>query len=293
MYVVAGVSGKTGSVVAETLLSAGKKVRVIVRDAAKGELWRARGADVAVASLDDALSLGRALEGATGAYLLSPQDPASADPISDGWRIGDAMARAVETRHVPHLVFLSTMGAERADGTGIARTLHAAEERLAGVPTAITLVRGAYFLQNWAPSLSAAAQGVFPTFIEPERQLAMVSTRDLGLVAARALLEGPPAARRSIADVVGPREYCPRVLAELAAKLLGRPVAVAHAPLDSVVPTLTSFGASPAFAQQVQLLHQAIEQDGFGALNTSRGRLVRGTETAEDVFATLTATARP
>src|SRR5690349_15883619 len=106
MYVVAGISGKTGSVVAQTLLSAGEKIRVVVRDAAKGEPWRARGAEVALAALDDAPAVGRALEGAAGAYLLSPQNPASADPISDGWRIADAIARAVESSRVPHVVFL-------------------------------------------------------------------------------------------------------------------------------------------------------------------------------------------
>src|SRR5437016_5265158 len=72
MYVVAGVSGNTGKVVAETLLSQKKPVRVIVRDAAKGAAWKARGAEVAVAELDDVPALTKALAGAEGAYLLLP-----------------------------------------------------------------------------------------------------------------------------------------------------------------------------------------------------------------------------
>src|SRR5262245_15999011 len=72
MYVIAGVTGNTGSVAALTLLAAKQPVRVIVRDAAKGEPWKARGAEVAVASLDDRAALTRALTGATGAYLLLP-----------------------------------------------------------------------------------------------------------------------------------------------------------------------------------------------------------------------------
>src|SRR6185295_17669043 len=72
MYVIAGVSGNTGSVVANTLLADKQPVRVIVRDAAKGEPWKAKGAEVVVASLDDRASLARALTGATGAYLLLP-----------------------------------------------------------------------------------------------------------------------------------------------------------------------------------------------------------------------------
>ena len=83
MFVIAGVSGHTGSVVATTLLAAGKPVRVIVRDAAKGAEWKAKGAEVAVAQLDDRASLAAALKGATGAYLLSPPD--FLPNLSDDW----------------------------------------------------------------------------------------------------------------------------------------------------------------------------------------------------------------
>ena len=71
-YVVAGVSGHTGRVVAETLLAKGSKVRVVVRDAAKGEPWAKKGAEVAIADLGDEAALAKALAGATGAYLLVP-----------------------------------------------------------------------------------------------------------------------------------------------------------------------------------------------------------------------------
>ena len=40
MYVIAGVTGRTGGAAAEQLLSAGKKVRVIVRDAARVGAWQ-------------------------------------------------------------------------------------------------------------------------------------------------------------------------------------------------------------------------------------------------------------
>ena len=72
MYVVAGVTGNTGKVVAETLLAQKKPVRALVRDEAKGAEWKKRGAEVVVTELDDAAALSRALAGATGAYLLLP-----------------------------------------------------------------------------------------------------------------------------------------------------------------------------------------------------------------------------
>ena len=50
MYAVAGVTGHTGKAVAETLQAKGQPVRVIVRDEAKGASWKARGAEIAVAT---------------------------------------------------------------------------------------------------------------------------------------------------------------------------------------------------------------------------------------------------
>src|SRR5438309_1258204 len=62
MFVVAGVSGHVGSVVAKELLAAGEKVKVLVRDAGKGASWSKAGAEVAVASLEDPGALTTALK---------------------------------------------------------------------------------------------------------------------------------------------------------------------------------------------------------------------------------------
>ena len=45
MFAIAGVTGHTGRAAADALLSEGEKVRVVAREAAKGEPWRARGAE--------------------------------------------------------------------------------------------------------------------------------------------------------------------------------------------------------------------------------------------------------
>ena len=70
MFVIAGASGRTGRVVAETLLSQGRQVRLVTRDAARVEAFKSRGAEVAGASLDDE----RARE------PVRPAHPAYGDP---------------------------------------------------------------------------------------------------------------------------------------------------------------------------------------------------------------------
>src|SRR5688572_28001037 len=108
MKAIAGVSGNTGSVVADTLLAQGHPVRVIVRDPAKGEPWRARGAEVAIADLDDPAALTRALRGTDGAYLLTPPRYGATDPIAENRAVVASLARAVRDAGVPHVVFLSS-----------------------------------------------------------------------------------------------------------------------------------------------------------------------------------------
>ena len=54
MYAVTGITGKVGGTVAQTLLAAGKKVRAVVRDEAKGRPWADKGCEVAIASIGDA-----------------------------------------------------------------------------------------------------------------------------------------------------------------------------------------------------------------------------------------------
>src|SRR3954469_8379541 len=118
MFAIAGVSGHTGSVVADTLLAQGHPVRVIVRDAAKGAASRTKGAEVAVADLQDTAALARALTGVAGAYLLLPPNMASQTPLEDHARLSAGFATAIEAAKVPHVVFLSSIGAQHATGTG-------------------------------------------------------------------------------------------------------------------------------------------------------------------------------
>src|ERR1700733_11448616 len=100
MFAVAGVSGHTGKVVAEALLAQNKPVRVIVRDAAKGEAWKKRGAEVAVADLDDADGLTKAPPGARPAYLLIPPMMSSTNVRGDNARKVAAFATAVDASGV-------------------------------------------------------------------------------------------------------------------------------------------------------------------------------------------------
>lgn len=282
-FVVAGVTGNTGSVVAETLLAAGKKVRVLVRDASKGEAWRARGAEIAVASLDDHAALAKALEGAEGAYLLTPPTPGVPDALAEGRRLVASIKAALEATPVPHVVWLSSVAAQHESGTGPIRTAHAAEQALRGGRTPITFLRAAYFQENWGGVAAVAkAQGILPSFLVPGQAFAQVATADIGRIAAEALLAGPQGTR--IIELEGPRRVAPEEVAAAFSQALGKPVQLVSVPNEGIVPALTEIGFTEDLAR---LYREMITGVASGHVDFEGKDIVKGRVTLEETVRKL------
>lgn len=285
MFVVAGVTGNTGSVVAQTLLDRKQPVRVIVRTADKGAAWKARGAEVAVASLDDAQALTRAFEGAAGAYLLVPPNYTATSYLDDRKKVADALARAVKASGLGHVVFLSSIGAHLPGETGPIRVVRYGEQQLGAVAKNITILRPASFLDNWVPVMGAAkAQGILPSFLAPDRKIPMTSTLDIGRIAAEQLIAGGQG--RKVLELSGPEDYSPNDIAAALGKILKRNVTVQHAPLSAVVPTFKSFGFSDDAARLFEEMYRGFEQ---GAINYEKTGTthVRGHVTATEALQRL------
>lgn len=281
MYAIAGVSGNTGSVVADELIRRGKKVRVIVRSADKGAPWKAKGAEVAVASIDNAEDLTRALTGVQGAYLLNPPDYAAQDMIGRARQMGDGFARAIKSSGVPHVVFLSSIGAQHDHGTGPIRGLHEIEKRLTPLGINVTILRPGYFMENWGSSLGPAAKdGVLPTFMPADHILPQIATRDIGIAAADALLSPPNGVR--ILELSGPEDYSPANIASEVGAVLGKDVKVAVGPLDAVVPTFKSFGASEHIGGLFREMYEGVVK-GLVA-SDGKAERTRGKTKPADVF---------
>ena len=277
MFVITGATGHTGSVAAETLLRAGKKVRVVVRDAAKAERLKALGAEVFVADLTDQGALARAVRGAEGVFLISPPDLTAGDFIAQRKRLTQQQVETLAAAQVPHVVFLSSIGAQHAAGTGPILSAHHAEQQLRAAGLPATFVRAAYFVENWGAVVQAVkGDGVLPTFIAAGTRIAMVSTVDIGATVAQALLAGPRGVR--VIELAGPNEASPNEVAAAFSRILGKPVQVVEAPLDALVPTFTSFGMSSNIAGLFRELYEAVAK---GKLAPEAGEQVRGTTPLE------------
>jgi uncharacterized protein YbjT (DUF2867 family) len=269
MYVITGVTGNTGSVVANALLDKGEKVRVVVRAPQKGEAFKKRGAEVAVANLEDQDAMMRATEGGKALYVLSPPDLTSKDLVGSRRKMFDGLAGVLQRARVPHVILLSSIGAQFAEGHGPIRILHHAEQVL-GAATALTSVRAAFFLENYGAMLPMArSQGVLPSFNPIDARIPTVTTQDIGRCAFEAILAGPKG--RRVLELSSFDASANDVAATLG-DLLGKPVTAQQAPIAAIVPTFTQMGASTEMAKLYEEMITGAQQ---GKLSFEGGKAER------------------
>lgn len=281
MFVVVGATGNTGSVVVETLLKRKQPVRVVVRSADKGAQWKATGAEVVVATLDDVPSLVKAFKGAKGVYLLVPPNYGATAWLADQRARMDRAAEAVQKSGVDHVVFLSSVGGHIHGGTGPIRAASYGESALGCIAKRLTILRPCYFMDNWAPVIGTAKeQGVLPTFIAPQARIPMIATKDIGRIGAEQLIAGGHG--KQIVEMAGPEEYSPEQAASALGQILGKTVTAQHAPLNAVVPTFKSFGFSDEAAKLFEEMYTSFSKGAIGYEHPDK--LVRGTVTLSDAL---------
>jgi uncharacterized protein YbjT (DUF2867 family) len=232
MFAITGITGQVGGVVARTLLAAGKNVRAVVRDTAKGEAWAGEGCEVALAPMDDPGALRSAFAGTEAAFVLLPPnfDPSPGFPESR--HIITALRKALEGAQPGRLVVLSTVGAQ-ATPENLLTQLSLMEQALGTLPLPVTFLRPAWFMENATWDLAPARDtGVIPSFLQPlDRKIPMVGTADVGRVAAELLQESWKGNR--VVELEGPRRISPNDIAASYAHLLGRAVSPMAVPRDT------------------------------------------------------------
>ena len=190
MIAVTGVTGKVGGAVAQRLLAAGSKVRAMVRDEQKGEEWKRKGCEIAVADIHDAESLKKAFAGVEGVFVMAPPvfDPKPGFPEAKS--MAAALRAAMEATRPGRVVYLSTIGAQSTRENLL--TQHTLiEKELRGIGVPITFLRPGWFMENFSWDVAPASEkGVIPSFLYPlNKGFPMVATEDIGRVAAELLGE--------------------------------------------------------------------------------------------------------
>ena len=229
MFVITGITGKVGGIVADTLLNAELPVRALVRSAEKGAVLRVRGCEIAlVPDASDAQSLAQAFAGATAVFLMNPPNYDSQPGFPDVESSATATAAAIAKAKPRRIVFLSTVGAHVREFNLLNRST-IFEQMLSGTGVPVAFVRAAWFMENAAWDLGGARAGRFESYLQPlDRKIDMVSTMDIGRVAADLLRQEWSGVRT--VELSGPRKYSPRDEAAGFAAALGHAVEAIEVP---------------------------------------------------------------
>jgi uncharacterized protein YbjT (DUF2867 family) len=268
MYVVLGASGHTGQVVAKTLLARGQKVRAVGRNADRFRSLTAQGAEFSVADATDASALTEAFRGADGAYVLLPPNITSDNVRAFQDRVSDAIASAVQDTSIRHVVALSSIGADKSSGTGPVIGLHKLEQKLNSIPSANVLsLRAGYFMENTLPQAAVIRSfGSVAGPLRPDLKLPMIATRDIGAVAAEALLRREFRGKQT-RELLGQRELDYAEVASIIGKAIGKPsLGYVHAPDEQLRASMVQMGMSTDFVGLLLEMSAALNSGHMKAL---------------------------
>jgi NAD(P)H dehydrogenase (quinone) len=282
MYAITGITGQVGGAVARALLQAGHAVRAVVRSADKGAPWAALGCQVAIADNTDVAAMSAAFTGMDGVFILMPPtyDPQPGYPLTVA---ANAAIRAALLEARPgKAVVLSTVGAHLAQ-PNLLNNLKMTEESLADLPLPVAFLRAAWFMENASWDLTAAKNGIIPSFLQPLAQkIGMVSTSDIGATAAALLGENWRDAR--VVELEGPQRYSAGDIGDAFAAAFGHPVRMVAVPRDTWETLFRAQGANNPLPR-IQML------DGFNAgwMDFQGGAVERrhGATTLDEAIRTL------
>jgi uncharacterized protein YbjT (DUF2867 family) len=231
MILIAGGTGRLGSVLAARLSGRGLAVRVLTRAPARASHHAALGIDVVTGDVRDRASLAlavrdadvvvSAIHGFTGPRGTSP---ATIDYQGNVNLIDAARAAGA------HLVLMSVVGTAADSPMELFRMKHAAEQHLQAGDGCWTIVRATAFMELWIEVLgkTAARSGRPVVFGRGDNPINFVSVMDVAGLLEQAVTD--PATRGRILEIGGPDNVTFNQLAAAIQQAAGRTAAPRHVP---------------------------------------------------------------
>jgi len=292
MYAIMGITGQVGSALAEALLSKGKQVRAIARDAGKASAtWKNRASEIVVADFNDAEVLTSAFKNVEGVFIMLPPSFTPEPGFPEARAIVAAIRKALIAAKVHKFVALSSIGAQRDSGLGIVTSLHILEEELRTLNIPGAFLRAGWFMENSRWDVQVARdQGKLVSYLHPlDKPFPFVATNDVGRIGADILLQTWTGNR--FIEVAGPRYYSPNELAKAFSQALNRSVEAVALPHDTWA---DSFVAQGTPANKTELRIQML--DGFNSgwmdFGVEGTEHVKGTVSLEEVVKSLVETSK-
>jgi NAD(P)H dehydrogenase (quinone) len=232
MYAIMGITGRVGSAIAENLLAQGEQIRAIVRNPEKAARWRDRGAEIAVADVDDSNALASAFEGIDGVFLMIPPNFAPAPGFPETRQTLASYHAALLKALPKKAVYLSSIGAEQTSGLGLITSLHLLQQTLVDLPIAHAFLKGGWFMENhaWDVTTAQSEGRIFSNLFPLDRKFPLVATADIGKTAADVLRQEWTGTR--YIEVAGPEQYSPNDIARALSNALGRRIEAVAVPRE-------------------------------------------------------------
>ena len=273
MYVISGASGNCGHVLAEKLLDSGKKVRAVGRSAERLRRLKARGAELFICDLTERTALAKGFEDAEGVFVMIPPSMTSPDYRKEQESITDSVTAALREAKVKHAISLSSIGADKPQGTGPVVGLHNLERKLNAISGLNVLhLRAGNFMENTLAQIGIIkALGAAAGPLRADLKVPMIATRDIGEYAAQALI-GLRFSGQQTHELLGQRDISMAEVASVIGTEIGRPgLAYKQLPNDVLRKALTDTGMSQNVANLVLEMYEALNSGHMAALdNRSR-----------------------
>jgi uncharacterized protein YbjT (DUF2867 family) len=181
---------------------------------------------------------------------MIPPNPTSNDPLAYSESVGDAISAALKSAGVKNVVALSSIGADKSQGTGPVIGLYKLEQKLNQLGANVLFLRAGYFMENTLPQVPVISKmGFVGGPIRPDLKLPLIATRDIGAFASDALLNLSFHGKQT-QELQGQRDIAYTEVAAIIGKAIAKPdLKYRQLPDEQMRPALVQAGMSDQFAR--------------------------------------------
>jgi uncharacterized protein YbjT (DUF2867 family) len=231
VILVAGGSGRLGTLIVRRLAARGLRVRVLTRDRNRAAHIEGSAVEVMEGDVRDNRCLGLAMVGVEtvvsaihGFGDIGNVSPASVDRDGNRHLVDAAVAANAA------VVLISIVGASAEHPIELFRMKHAAEEHLRASGAEWTIVRATAFAEFWLDLLdkTSGPSGRPVVFGRGTNRINFVSVSDVAALAERAVID--PSARGAVFEIGGPEDVSFNELATRLQRAAGRTAPPRHVP---------------------------------------------------------------
>lgn len=269
MNIILGASGQIGSLIVDHLKNSGEPVRAVVRKPESQAGYLQLGVESVRADLFDLPSLRRAFQNGKTLFVLTPENPLSADIFSDTRQILGNIKEALADSGIQRLVGLSSFGAQHSAGTGNLALSYLLEHSFNDLALEQIYIRPAYYYSNWLGYLDSVRQsGVLPTFFPAELKIPMAAPTDVAAFIAD-IIKSNKFKNRTV-ELMGPSLYSSNDIADVFGKILHKKVVVDSIPETHWKEVILQFGATENFSNSMTEMTRAVIEGKAAASEPDR-----------------------